>query len=297
LENDGGEWSAGIRRSGRGRGGREGVEVTLGRGTGHDAAVGEEGEAADVAVADFAKECEAAFGEGGGIGDLVGVDTGGGEFLEVDPVDASGVAGGGERGVGIEQEEIENRIDGERDAGRGGAVADEVERAFGRGAREDGAVGERLHGEDLGRVEFGEVAGGVGACGDIVGDLENFSVGPGADKELGGVGGGFKAPEQVGGRGHGELREDGAGDEAAVGAGGETFQVSTGDIAKEIDVGFFRERVGVNERGEAGADETRETHQKRPKGKECGERSGPTEHTEYTESSEGSEEGRGRHEK
>ena len=218
------------------------------------------------------------FGEQGCVGDLFRGNASGGEFFQVDAVNMAGISGRDERGVGVEQEEVENGIDRERDAGDGRAIADEVERALRGRAGEEGPVGEGFDGVDLRIVEFDEFARGVGGEGGIVGDLEDFSVGPGADEELRGVSSGLDAPEEIGGSGNDEFSENGARHEPAIRAGGEAFEAAAGDVAEKIDVGFLRERIGWENGGENQG--TRERDEKRAEGRGRGEPTEPTEDTE-----------------
>jgi len=224
---------------------------------GDDAAVRQPGEPADIAVADLAEQRDAAVGEQLEVGDLVGDDPDGGELRQVHAIEPARVAGRDERGLRVEQQQVEDRIRRQRDAGRGLAVAHEIQPALGRGAGEHAAVGQPEQRENLRVVELGELAGGVGVFRLVERDLVDPPLGTGAHEPLGRVGRGLEAPEQVGGRGAGQLGQDRAGDEAAVHARRQALQVAARDVAVEIDVKLLGERVGGegagqdNQQGEA----------------------------------------------
>ena len=229
---------------------REGIEIAPGRGAGGDATVGQLGEPADVAIAHLAEQGDAMGGERGLVGEFFRKHGGGGEFFEIDAINAAGIAGGDKDGPLVERKQIEERIDRQADAGNEFAVTDEAERAARRCGGEEIAVGQPQEREDLRFVELDEFARGVGGLGGVDRQLENFSFGTGADEPVGGVGGRCEAPENIGRGGAGQLREHGSGHKPPVGTRGEPLEVAARGVGEKIDLCFSRQGLGREAGGE-----------------------------------------------
>jgi hypothetical protein len=158
-----------------------------------------------------------------------------------------------------QREEVEHRVRGQRDPGHGLAGADEIERRGRRGADEQVAAGQRQEGERVGLGHVGDLTHGVGGILRLKRDFLHLAVGAGADEEAVGAGG-LEVPEDVAQLRAGQVGEDRAGQQAAVGAGGEAPEVAADDIAAEVDVLLLGERVGA-ETGE-GHHEKHEIHER-----------------------------------
>ncbi|MFM8335576.1 MAG: hypothetical protein ACKODK_08425 [Opitutaceae bacterium] len=85
---------------------------------------------------------DTAVGERVPVRDTLVVHSGSRELREIDAVDAARVSGGDQHGLGVELKQIKDRVDRQQRSGDNRAVAQKVERAFGRGAGEHGAVSE-----------------------------------------------------------------------------------------------------------------------------------------------------------
>ena len=228
-------------------GGFKGVDVALRRGAGGDATVAQTRQPADIAIPDLRKECDAAVGELFLIREFLRGDARFCELGQIDLVDPTWIAGCGESGFAVQHQQIENRIHRQADAGHLLTVAHETECAFRRSAGEQRSIRKRCEREDMRFVQLHEFAGRERARLCIERDFENLSVGTGAQQPFRGIFRRREAPEKIGGRVARELRERGPRDEAAVRAGGESFQTAAGGVAEKIDLGGPRERFGVSD--------------------------------------------------